>query len=476
MILLGSGLYCEGRQTASVGALAIAVCGIGTIVWGRGWSAGIDIYEPIIFNSIWFIIIYAIPILLWSFDKYLIHENRMISDDFVNAMSRAMWALALFMLCTWIGYALVVKRKSLRICLPDLCSTTRMTNVRVLYLTGVLFRGMLLSLGLRGNVSVFLSYQMGNRILAYEQLLSVVEMCFRTCGIILLLFYFAQGSSGSRAWLYAVLAGESLLAVWSGSRGAVGFFFLQVICCSYYARGRFPPIRALILAIPVVLFSTSIVQLFRVSDQVSPDASAIGLLHGLSAVSHFVWPDLADAYKSFADALWGRQVVTLQLMASMFRLHPAPLPFEGLGDVLSIPVNLIPRLLWPGKPVLSEAMGLSRVYMGSDSFITFSSSNVVGHLYRMGGWPVVFGGSVLWGATLGLLYKGALAPGKVTNLVLFLALQAEICGLGFTIPSAVLLLVRYIPIVLIFMYLFVSRHDASDTYSSGRFTVRMFGH
>jgi hypothetical protein len=73
---------------------------------------------------------------------------------------------------------------------------------------------------------------------------------------------------------------------------------------------------------------------------------------------------------------------------------PSEIPYASPGQLLIAPiVDLIPRILWPGKPILAPGYQISQEYYQLPAQI-YTSSDVTpeADLYRHGGWfPLILG-------------------------------------------------------------------------------------
>jgi hypothetical protein len=88
---------------------------------------------------------------------------------------------------------------------------------------------------------------------------------------------------------------------------------------------------------------------------------------------------------------------------------PGQVGFLSSAQLAEAPlVDIVPRVLWPGKPILATGYQLSQAYYGLPSTVyTSSAITPVGDLYRHGGWVPVLAGMFLLGCAVRLL-DGAL--------------------------------------------------------------------
>lgn len=89
-------------------------------------------------------------------------------------------------------------------------------------------------------------------------------------------------------------------------------------------------------------------------------------------------------------------------IAIVVQRTPSEIPYRGTGNLLLDPVrSVVPRALWPTKPVVTTGLDFTREYYNSSTFSS-SAVTVVGDLYRHGGIVVVIIGMLLLGGAVRL--------------------------------------------------------------------------
>ncbi len=88
------------------------------------------------------------------------------------------------------------------------------------------------------------------------------------------------------------------------------------------------------------------------------------------------------------------RIRTIDTPAIIMQRTPGEIPYTSPAQLLSSPVaDLIPRILWPGKPILTPGYQIGQEYYNLPPTI-YTSSDVTpeGDLYRHGGWfPLILG-------------------------------------------------------------------------------------
>lgn len=111
--------------------------------------------------------------------------------------------------------------------------------------------------------------------------------------------------------------------------------------------------------------------------------------------------------------------------AVIMQRTPGQVPFISAAQLAEAPVaNLVPRALWPGKPLLTAGYQFGQQYLGaSSSAYSTDAITAPGDLYRHGGWVPVLAGMFLLGCAVRLLDLAAdirASPHAVFLVLLFL--------------------------------------------------------
>jgi hypothetical protein len=143
-----------------------------------------------------------------------------------------------------------------------------------------------------------------------------------------------------------------------------------------------------------------------------------------------------------------QRIRTIDSPAIIMQRTPAQIPYSDPGQLAVSPVlDLIPRALWPGKPILDVGYQMSQEYFQLPPE-EYTSSNITpeGDLYRHGGWFVVLIGMFLIGCGARIIDEVAdlrrSIHGTFLILLLFPALVlagSDVATLAAGIPGMVLL-------------------------------------
>ena len=115
--------------------------------------------------------------------------------------------------------------------------------------------------------------------------------------------------------------------------------------------------------------------------------------------------DVSLSFLPKSASYLAQRVRTLDSPAIIMQRTPSAIPYSSPLQLVTAPViDLIPRMLWPGKPILAVGYQVSQEYFELPAQI-YTSSNVTpeGDLYRHGGWIPLIAGMFLLGAGIRVL-------------------------------------------------------------------------
>ena len=112
---------------------------------------------------------------------------------------------------------------------------------------------------------------------------------------------------------------------------------------------------------------------------------------------------LATALPSSVPLLLDR-VREIDSPAIILQRTPAQVPFNSPLQLIEAPlIEIVPRAVWPGKPILAAGYQFSQEYFGLPAGLSSSAITPIGDLYTYGGWPPVIAGMFLLGCVVRLL-------------------------------------------------------------------------
>lgn len=301
-------------------------------------------------------------------------------------------------------------RRYIRWSLPVNCWRLRVPSIAVIvYLVGLTARLARVRLGryaYLGNAADALTNPS-----SLNQAFSLLEQ-FTRYGLILAALDAVAFSRSTRGRLTfrVMFALELTFALASGVKSELAFTLLAVAVAYTAGRGRVSR-RAVVAGVATLAVLVPLNLAYR---EGIVSSAATGSFSPLAAVRRL--PQLAaETYlgKSADTTLSGsadfasdrfREVDNLALI---MQRSPSDIPFRSPVELLLGPVTgLVPRAVWPSKPLLSTGYAFSQEYYNLPAGLyTSSAVTIPGDLYRHGGWAVMVLGMVVMGMTLRVVEK-----------------------------------------------------------------------
>ncbi len=288
----------------------------------------------------------------------------------------------------------------------------------------------------------------GTHPAAYSQLLSAASN-MAVFGIALAAYRaFSTTTRGSRVTLWTLVGVEAVMGALAGGKESFIVSLLAVLIPYGAVRGRLPLrilfLGAVVLLLIVVPFNTTYREVVR-RDQgtLSPSSAVAAAPAVLSGTVHATSP--GDAVVGSATALLYR-IREVDSVAIITQLTPSSIPYESPADYATAPfIGVVPRALWPGKPLLDNGYQFSQHYYGLPSSVhTSTGITPMGDLYRHGGWPVMICGMVLLGGAVRLfdtLFRPESDPRAVCFVLVFLPVlvksELDVYGMIASLPSGI---------------------------------------
>jgi hypothetical protein len=115
--------------------------------------------------------------------------------------------------------------------------------------------------------------------------------------------------------------------------------------------------------------------------------------------------DLSLSGLGQSASVLAQRIRSIDSPAIIMQRTPAEIPYSNPADLITAPVvDLIPRIVWPGKPILATGYQMSQEYFQLPPQIyTASTISPEGDLYRHGGWIPLIIGSFLGGCGIRIL-------------------------------------------------------------------------
>jgi hypothetical protein len=282
--------------------------------------------------------------------------------------------------------------------------------------------------GYIGNVEASVSTASG-----YSQYLAVAGECVPLAVVAAAIR--AYRTKTIWAWLTLLIMFATAIAAGAVAGGKESFVvaILAVIIPHSVVRGRLPT-GAIVMA---VLFFMLIVipfnQAYRESARGAVTLSTSQAVAAAPAIaSQVAATDVSMAVLGESASYLAERVRTIDTPAIIMQRTPGEIPYASPADLVIDPVaDLIPRILWPGKPILTPGYQISQEYFLLPPTI-YTSSDVTpeADLFRHGGWFPLIGGMFLLGCGIRILDELADLRRGVHGAFLIILLFPDIVQAG----------------------------------------------
>jgi hypothetical protein len=210
------------------------------------------------------------------------------------------------------------------------------------------------------------------------------------------------------AWLTLLVLFVTAIVVGAVAGGKESFVvvILAAIIPHTVIRRRLPIAAIVVAVLFFVLIVTPFNAAYRLSargavtlstSQAVADAPAIASEVAATDISMTVFEESV----SFLTV----RIRTIDSPAIIMQRTPSEIPYQNPADLLIAPVvDLIPRILWPGKPILTPGYQISQEYYDLPPTL-YTSSDVTpeGDLFRHGGWVPLIVGMFLLGCVIRII-------------------------------------------------------------------------
>ncbi|MCS6882527.1 MAG: hypothetical protein RMK84_01250 [Oscillochloridaceae bacterium] len=204
-------------------------------------------------------------------------------------------------------------------------------------------------------------------------------------GVVELIFAIISGTMKPAFWLIVLLALSALFCGYNLLR------YIPYILISLYVG---------IAIVPVTEYLRQNINDLNVN---SPSSMVQSSLKAFRET----WGQGVDVgWNMFSEKVMGRQAEISQNIGVILRKTPSELPYEGFHQFLAIPAYVVPRALWPDKPVITEGVSFSIAYLNHPSSTKTSSVRTIfGQAYIFSGWPGVVLACIVLGFALALFVR-----------------------------------------------------------------------
>jgi hypothetical protein len=394
------------------GSLALAFYAAGLLcLVGRREGAGLGLtswkFGPWIL--LWYGLTFGLATLTWNQSG-----TTAAAQIAVSSILRALWLVAIGLTCWTIGYfigpARPLRRMATRFVgeLSGRFSGTVRGRQTPWILYGVGTVGRLASIattgrfGYIGDASAAVSTANG-----YGQILSALTLFAPLAVAVAALQVYRQRLPGAQVTLVVLFVAELAAGAAAGGKESFVVAMLAVVIPMSAAGRR---ISALAIIASILIFLVVVIPF----NQAYREAARGG------SVTLTPSEAIHEAPAILTQTLTSQSIVTVLPDSLLYLLQriqeidspaiivqrtPGQVGFISPAQLAEAPVaDLVPRAVWPGKPILDTGYQFNQEYYDSSSTVYSSSAiTLVGDLYRHGGWIPVLVGMLLLGCAVRLL-------------------------------------------------------------------------
>jgi hypothetical protein len=267
----------------------------------------------------------------------------------------------------------------------------------------------------------------------FSQYVAIAGECVPLAVAVAAIRAYRTRTPSARVTLAVLFAAAVAVGAVSGAKTTFVVAILAVIIPHTIDRRRLPV--GLIAA--AIIFFLLVVVPFNLSYRASAQgavalSSSQAVATAPAIASHVLASDLSPVALGQSMDYLAVRIRTIDSPAIIMQRTPSEIPYSSPAMLLASPVlDLIPRILWPGKPVLAVGWQMSEEYFQLPTQI-YTSSDITpeGDLYRHGGWFWVVAGMFVGGCLIRILDETTDLRRSVHGALLILLLFPEIVLAG----------------------------------------------
>ena len=332
----------------------------------------------------------------------------------VSSVLRALWLVGVAMTCLVVGYAIGPGYPIRRLADRLIASMDRHLSGRVrspftpwaLYAIGLAARAASTvttgRFGYVGDVSSVVSSATG-----YQQYLSDLSVFAPLAVCTAALQVYRERMPGARATLTVLFLSELAFGAAAGSKGNFIITILAVMIPMSAARHRLPRAAVLICIFVFLTIVTPFNEAYR--NAARSGSATLSVSQAISAAPGILHQTLTgqNPIKVLPNSVIfvTQRIREIDSPAIVIQRTPGQIAYSSPAQLIEAPLlDMVPRVVWPGKPILATGYQISQQYYGLPaSLYTSSAITPVGDLYRHGGWIPVIAGMFLLGCGVRLL-------------------------------------------------------------------------
>jgi hypothetical protein len=259
---------------------------------------------------------------------------------------------------------------------------------------------------------------------SYQQWLSYLSLCAPMGVAAAALQVYRQRVPGARVTLIVLFLAEIVVGAAAGGKQNFIITILAVVIPFTSARRKIPKGMLIFAVLAFLLIIVPFTQAYRTTTR----SGTLSASQAFEAVPGTVRQtvatgDVAGVF-SYTTSFMLDRISEIQSPAMFMQTTPTQIGFLSPLELVEAPViDLIPRAVWPGKPIMDPGYQVSQEYFGLPSSVyTSFAVTPIGDLYRHGGWIPVIVGMFLLGCGVRFLDEVMDVSGNPHSVLLFLLL------------------------------------------------------
>jgi hypothetical protein len=432
------------------------------IAWWSRRRGRFDPFEPPTFISL--NIYLQVVLNIWLLQRDIPSYVPWVRDHSSQLMPQAVLLYGFGLTVLWIAYIASYKKVALWAALAAKRELEpRYRNILLVWLVGWLV----------GNLAVWSGYvgYLGTGAGTWQNYLAFVEAVTWLAMGVLAIRQFRQPTMYGSVWLTLVVVSDLILSLVVGSK----VFALHILWLSifyFYARDRFP-LRWWATGFLAVLLFVPVIMRYRTNLQALDLGAGVSLPGRVQALSNAILSSLdqpaGSSIESTQNSLQQRQAGIFHITASALYLHPQRLPYQGWEMVQYFFPQLIPRVVWPGKPSERPALLLiTTTYGSAEREYSLSSIGLMADSYRAGGWLVLAGFSLFLGVFMAWLYIRGPARGRLAETVFCVVVLTQFLRYDSEITTLLINLLQFGLLMWLILRYFMFTSSPGPAESTGR--------
>jgi hypothetical protein len=414
LVLLGLTLATTDRPTLAVvwGGLAFAMYTVGLMCLigpGNRADLGLARWKIGSWTPLWYGVVFGVATLTWSQP-----QTGTVGEIVVSNVLRALWLVAVAIAAWALGYCVGPGHPSRRVATRVLCALRARFGAEVrstaapwgLYAIGIAARlanavttG---RFGYVGDASAAVSTATG-----YGGILSALSLCAPLAVAAAALQVFRERLPGARITLTVLFLVEIAFGAAAGGKQNFVIAVLAIVIPFCAARRRLPKaaliLILLVFLVVVIPFNQAYRSAARQGSATLTATQAVSAAPGIlrqTVTGHSVVTVIPDSFDYLAQ-----RICEINGPAIVLQRTPRQFSFQSPLQLVEGPLaGIVPRAIWPGKPIVVTGYLFSQDFYGlPPTLYTSSPDTVVGGLYWDGGWIPVVVGMFLIGCMVRLL-------------------------------------------------------------------------